>query len=78
MGLLIILKLYFNFIYENLIKKNIIQRNIMLVGKYEEIKKILDENFDKINIFKCCLMVDFKENDIRYIKSELKIPIFTR
>ena len=76
LGLLIILKLYFNFVYENLIKKNIIQRNIMLVGKYEEIKKILAENFDKINVFKCCLMVDFNFNDIRFIKSELKLPIF--
>ena len=76
LGLLIILKLYFNFVYENLIKKNIIQRNIMLVGKYEEIKKILAENFDKINVFKCCLMVDFNSNDIRFIKSELRLPIF--
>jgi len=48
----------------------------MVVGTYHEIKKILHENFHKINIFKCCLMIDFKENDIRYIKSELKIPIF--
>ncbi len=69
-------KIYFNYIYDSLIEKNIIQKNIMLVGQYEEIKKVLNENFHKINIFKCCLMVDFKENDIRYIKSELKIPIF--
>ena len=69
-------KIYFNYIYDSLIEKNIIQKNIMLVGRYKEIKKILNENFHKINIFKCCLMVDFKENDIRYIKSELKIPIF--
>ena len=69
-------KIYFNYIYDSLIEKNIIQKNIMLVGRYKEIKKILNENFHKINIFKCCLMVDFKEKDIRYIKSELKIPIF--
>ena len=69
-------KIYFNYIYDSLIEKNIIQKNIMLVGRYKDIKKILNENFHKINIFKCCLMVDFKENDIRYIKSELKIPIF--
>jgi len=74
--ILLITKIYFNYIYNYLIEKNIIQKNIMLVGQYEEIKKILNENFHKINIFKCCLMVDFKENDIRYIKSELKIPIF--
>jgi len=69
-------KIYFNYIYDSLIEKNIIQKNIMLIGRYEEIKKVLNENFHKINIFKCCLMIDFKENDIRYIKSELKIPIF--
>ena len=74
--ILLITKIYFNYIYNSLITKNIIQKNIMLVGRYKEIKKILNENFHKINIFKCCLMVDFKENDIRYIKSELKIPIF--
>ena len=74
--ILLITKIYFNYIYNYLIEKNIIQKNIMLVGQYEEIKRVLNENFHKINIFKCCLMVDFKENDIRYIKSELKIPIF--
>jgi len=74
--ILLITKIYFNYIYNYLIEKNIIQKNIMLVGQYEEIKRALNENFHKTNIFKCCLMVDFKENDIRYIKSELKIPIF--
>ena len=76
LSILSITKIYFNHIYNSLIEKNIIQKNIMLVGTYHEIKKTLDENFHKINIFKCCLMVDFKENDIRFIKSELKIPIF--
>jgi exopolysaccharide biosynthesis polyprenyl glycosylphosphotransferase len=76
LSILSITKIYFNHIYNSLIEKNIIQKNIMLVGTYHEIKKILNENFHKINIFKCCLMVDFKENDIRFIKSELKIPIF--
>ena len=76
LSILTINKIYFNYIYNSLIEKNIIQKNIMLVGTYHEIKKILYENFHKINIFKCCLMVDFNENNIRYIKSELKIPIF--
>jgi len=71
-----IIKLFFNHVYNSLIQKNIIQKNIMLVGNYEEIKKVLNEDFHAINVFKCCLMIDFKENDIRYIKSELKIPIF--
>jgi exopolysaccharide biosynthesis polyprenyl glycosylphosphotransferase len=76
LSILSINKIYFNHIYNSLIEKNIIQKNIMLVGTYQEIKQILYENFHKINIFKCCLMIDFKENDIRIIKSELKIPIF--
>jgi exopolysaccharide biosynthesis polyprenyl glycosylphosphotransferase len=71
-----IMKLFFNYVYNSLIQKNIIQKNIMLVGNYEEIKKVLNEDFHAINVFKCCLMIDFKENNIRYIKSELKIPIF--
>jgi exopolysaccharide biosynthesis polyprenyl glycosylphosphotransferase len=71
-----IIKLYFNYVYNSLIQKNIIQKNIMLVGNYEEIKKVLNEDFNVINVFKCCLMIDFKENNIRNIKSELKIPIF--
>ena len=71
-----ILKLYFNNLYQNLINKNIIQKNIMLVGKYDEIKKILKEKFEKIYVFKCCLITDFKNQDIRYIRSELKFPIF--
>ena len=71
-----ILKLYFNNLYQNLINKNIIQKNIMLVGTYDEIQKILKEKFEKIYIFKCCLVTDFKNQDIKYIRSELKFPIF--
>ena len=71
-----ILKLYFNNLYQNLINKNIIQKNIMLVGTYDEIQKILKEKFEKIYVFKCCLITDFKNQDIRYIRSELKFPIF--
>ena len=40
--ILSITKLYFNYSYNSLIEKNIIQKNIMLVGRYEEIKKILN------------------------------------
>ena len=72
----LILKLYFNNLYEKLIEKNIIQKNIMLVGSYDEIKKIINEKFDKIILFKCCLMTDFKSQDIRFIRSEFKFPIF--
>ena len=69
-------KLYFNNLYQNLINKNIIQKNVMLVGTYEEIKKILVEKFEKIYVFKCCLITDFNNQDIRLIKSEFKFPIF--
>ena len=48
----------------------------MLVGTYEEIKKILAEKFDKIYVFKCCLIIDYKDQNISIIKSELKFPIF--
>jgi putative colanic acid biosynthesis UDP-glucose lipid carrier transferase len=59
-----------------LINKNIIQKNIMLVGTYDEIKKILKEKFEKILVFKCCLITDLKNHDIKYIRSEFKFPIF--
>ena len=75
-GILAILKLYFNYLFQNLIDKNIIQKNIMLVGTFKEIKKILEVNFNKIYIFKCCLITNLTNQDTKYIKSELKIPIF--
>ena len=75
-SMFLILKLYFNNLYNRLIEKNIIQKNIMLVGTYSEIKKILNEQFDKIIVFKCCLITDYKNQDLRYIRSELKFPIF--
>ncbi|MDC3026182.1 exopolysaccharide biosynthesis polyprenyl glycosylphosphotransferase [Candidatus Pelagibacter sp.] len=73
---LLIVKLYFNYIYQKLIDKNIIQKNIMLVGSYNEIKKILSEKFDKIIIFKCCMITDLNNLNIKLIKSEIKFPIF--
>ena len=69
-------KLYFNSLYQKLIERNIIQKNIMLVGTYEEIKKTLSEKFDKIFIFKCCIITDIKNLNIKLIKSEIKFPIF--
>ncbi len=74
--ILAILKIYFNNLYQNLINKNIIQKNIMLVGKYDEIQKILREKFDKIFVFKCCLITDLKNHNVKYLKSEFKFPIF--
>lgn len=69
-------KIYFNNLYKKLIDKNIIQKNIMLVGTYPEIKKILFEKFEKIYVFKCCIVTDVVNYDLRLIKSEIKFPIF--
>jgi exopolysaccharide biosynthesis polyprenyl glycosylphosphotransferase len=70
-------KLFFNSLYENLIQKNIIQKNIMLVGNYDEIKEILNNDFDKIYVFKCCIVLDIAKYNLNLIKSEFKFPIFT-
>ena len=75
---LFILKLYFNYLYQSLVNKNIIQKNIMLVGTYQEIKKILLEKFEKILIFKCCLITDLGSHNLKIIKSEIKLPVFNK
>ena len=69
-------KLYFNYTYDNLIKKNIIQKNIMLIGTYKEVSKIIKNYFEPIIIFKCCIITDINNYDLRLIKSEFKFPIF--
>ena len=51
-----------SWLYNYLINSNIIQRNIMLVGNINDIKKIVNENKDKINVYKCCLI---NTNDIK-------------
>ena len=71
-----LLKLYFNYLYQNLINKNIIQKNVMLVGTYSEIQKILNDSFEKIYVFKCCLITDIKNYNLKLLKSEIKFPIF--
>ena len=73
---LFLVKLYFNNLYQQLINKNIIQKNIMLVGSYKDIKKILSERFEKILIFKCCMITDLNNLNLKLIKSEIKFPIF--
>jgi len=75
-GTTMISHLYFNNVYQNLIDKNVIQKNIMLVGSFEEIKKMLMEDLDKIFVFKCCIISDYNDKNIKYAKSEFKIPIF--
>ena len=70
------LKLYFNSLYQSLINSNIIQKNIMLVGSYNEIKKLLKEKYDKIYVFKCCLITDFKNYNNKSLRNEFSFPIF--
>jgi exopolysaccharide biosynthesis polyprenyl glycosylphosphotransferase len=76
--ILLLAKLYFNNLYQKLIDKNVIQKNIMIVGTYEEVKKILSEKLDKILIFKCCMITDLNDLNIKLIKSEIKFPIFNK
>ena len=63
-------------LYNYLINSNIIQRNIMLVGNINDIKKIVNENKDKINVYKCCLINTSDINIIHKLRMDLKIPIF--
>ena len=79
----IILILYFtkiltNYFYNYLINENIIQRNIMLVGEFKDILKLMNEHKEKINIYKCCLIITDKYTDLSKLRIELKIPIFTQ
>ena len=74
--LLFVFKLYFNSLYQKLIEKNIIQKNVMLIGSYEDVKKILQEKHDKIFIFKCCIITNIKKLNLKLIKSEIKFPVF--
>ena len=69
-------------LYNNLMNNNVIQRNIMLVGTVESIEKILKENKDKINIYKCCLIKSDKiksdkKDTVEIARMNLKIPVFT-
>jgi len=83
MVFLIIFILYFtkiltNYFYNYLINENIIQRNIMLVGEFKDILKLMNEHREKINIYKCCLIITDKYTDLSKLRIELKIPIFTQ
>ena len=75
---LFLLKIFSNYYYIHLIDNNIIQRNIMLVGTFDDILKISNEQKEKINIYKCCLLITNKNMDITKIRQELKIPVFTQ
>ena len=75
---LFLLKIFSNYYYMHLIDNNIIQRNIMLVGTFDDILKISNEQKEKINIYKCCLLITNKNTEITKIRQELKIPVFTQ
>ena len=75
---LFLAKLYFNNLYKQLIDKNIIQRNIMLVGTYKDITNLLKEKFEKIIIFKCCMITDIDNLNSKLIKNEIRFPIFNK
>ena len=66
-----------DFFYNILINNNTIQRNIMLVGTVDNIEKILKEDKDRINIYKCCLIKYDNEASLDEAKRLLKIPVFT-
>ena len=74
---LFLLKVFSNFTYRKLLDKNIIQRNILLVGSVKNIKKIINESKDKINIYKCCLIALDNDTDLLNARKEINIPIFT-
>ena len=50
----------------------------MLVGEFKDILKLMNEQKDKINIYKCCLIITDKYTDLSKLRIELKIPIFTQ
>ena len=66
-----------DYLYKILMNNNIIQRNIMLVGPVENIAKILKEEKDNINIYKCCLIKYHNEHSVEEARRILKIPVFT-
>ena len=74
---LFIVKKSFDVFYNNLMNDNRIQRNIMLVGSVEAIQKILKEKKDKINIYKCCLILNNNSISIEEARMNIKIPVFT-
>ena len=75
---LFLIKIIFDKIYNKLLNENIIQRNILLVGSIESVKKILNENKDRINIYKCCLIKSYSDKDVLKARHEINIPIFTQ
>lgn len=74
---LTILKYFFFKIYNYLIIQNIIQRNIMLVGTYQNIKSFIKEKKNNINVYKCCIIFDKNETELKFVRNEIKFPVFS-
>ena len=63
-------------IYNYLVNQNIIQKNILLIGNYESIKKVLNEKKNNIYVYKCCIIIDKNKEEIKKIRTYVRIPIF--
>ena len=74
---LFLLRKVLDYSVDNLMNNNLIQRNIMLVGSIDSIAKILKENKDKINIYKCCFIKDDFNGNLEKARLNIKIPVFT-
>jgi len=73
---LILLKIFFDWIYQYLITANIIQRNILLIGDSQSCEKII-KKFPKKksnSVIKCMVLID-KEESNQYFFGILKIKI---
>ena len=71
-------KKIFNFIYNYMANNNIIHKNIMLVGNYKDLIYFLKHKKEKINVFKCCIVNDLKQQNKIYVRNELRIPVFSQ
>ena len=72
----LISKIIFNNIYNFMINNDIIHKNIMLVGNYKDIIYFLKRKDEKVNVFKCCIIEDLENYNLKLIRSEIRIPIF--
>ena len=75
---LFISKLLFNYLYNYMVNNDVIQKNIMLVGSFKDIKVFFKQKKDQINVYKCCIVDDYKEIPDKLIKNEIKVPIFKK
>jgi len=48
----------------------------MLIGKLNDVIKILNEDKKNINIYKCCLIPNYEEQNKKDIRKLIKIPVF--